>query len=183
MVETIFFLSPDTEFSGSGVGKKSNINYKELFYNYKRVLVTKWKSKFIEEIVAKINNYVFGTARTSTIDTNHEDHTDAINRAMAALDVDTDDELVDAAPVIVAAAAPPFESISQPIAAATTPHAIPQPDVESISRTSTLRNIDEDIAVPYNEVESQAAGGGRGRGRKKNTAAGTAVPWATHSHK
>ncbi|KAG2740944.1 hypothetical protein P692DRAFT_20851225 [Suillus brevipes Sb2] len=32
---TIFFLSPDTEFSGSGVGKKSNINYKELFYNYK----------------------------------------------------------------------------------------------------------------------------------------------------
>ncbi|KAG1758597.1 hypothetical protein EDD22DRAFT_746857, partial [Suillus occidentalis] len=89
---TIFFLSPDTEFSGSGVGKKSNINYKELFYNYKRVLVTKWKSKHIEEIVAKINNYVFGAARTSTIDTDHEDHTDAINRAMAALDVDTDDE-------------------------------------------------------------------------------------------
>ncbi|KAG2118281.1 hypothetical protein BD769DRAFT_1337912, partial [Suillus cothurnatus] len=91
-VITIFFLSPDTEFSGSGVGKKSNINYKELFYNYKRVLVTKWKSKRIEEIVAKINNYVFGAARTSTINTNHEDHTDAINRAMAALDVDTDDE-------------------------------------------------------------------------------------------
>jgi hypothetical protein len=183
MAQTIFFLSPDTEFSGSGVGKKSNINYKELFYNYKRVLVTKWKSKRIEEIVAKINNYVFGAARTSTIDTNHEDHTDAINRAMAALDVDTDDELVDAAPVIVAAAAPPFESISQPIAAAATPHAIPQPDVESISGTSALSNIDEDIAVPYNEVESQAAGGGRGRGRKKKTAAGTAVPRATRSRK
>ncbi|KAG2036471.1 hypothetical protein BDR03DRAFT_1011621 [Suillus americanus] len=98
-VITIFFLSPDTEFSGSGVGMKSNINYKELFYNYKRVLVTKWKSKCIEEIVAKINNYVFGAARTSTIDADHEDHTDAINRAMAALDVDTDDELVDSAPV------------------------------------------------------------------------------------
>jgi hypothetical protein len=183
MAQTIFFLSPDTEFSGSGVGKKSNINYKELFYNYKRVLITKWKSKCIEEIVAKINNYVFGAAQTSTINTNHEDHTDAINRAMAALDVDTDDELVDAAPVIVAAAAPPFESISQLIVAAATPHAIPQPNIESILGTSTLSNIDEDIAVPYNEVESQAAGGGRGRGRKKRTAAGTAVPQATRSHK
>ncbi|KAG2122164.1 hypothetical protein BD769DRAFT_1670973 [Suillus cothurnatus] len=154
-----------------------------LTLSFLRVLVTKWKSKRIEEIVAKINNYVFGAARTSTIDTNHEDHTDAINRAMAALDIDTDDELVDAAPVIVAAAAPPFESISQPIAAAATPHAIPQPDVESISGTSALSNIDEDIAVPYNEVESQAAGGGRGRGRKKKTAAGTAVPRATRSRK
>jgi hypothetical protein len=102
---------------------------------------------------------------------------------MVALDTDTDDELVDAAPVIVAAAAPPFESISQPIAAATTPHAIPQPDVESISGTSALSNIDEDIAVPYNEVELQAAGGSRGRGRKKKTAAGTTVPWATCSCK
>jgi hypothetical protein len=136
MTQTIFFLSPDTEFSGSGVGKKSNINYKELFYNYKRVLITKWKSKRIDEIVTKINNYVFGTARTSTIDADYEDHTDAINRAMAALDVDTDDELVDEAPAAATAShgpsisqttAPP--SISQPIApaeliAATVPPAI-----------------------------------------------------------
>ncbi|KAG1745378.1 uncharacterized protein EDB91DRAFT_1049942 [Suillus paluster] len=185
-VITIFFLSPDTEFSGSGVGKKSNISYKELFYNYKRVLVTKWKSKCIEEIVTKINNYVFSAAaRTSTIDADHEDHTNAINRAMVALDVNSDDRSVDApthgTPNTVAAAEP--ASILQLI--------------ESISGMSALSNIDEsgpDIG-PDTETdpviqELQAAGGGegrgRGRGRKKKAAAassGITVTRATHSHK
>ncbi|KAG0707970.1 hypothetical protein DFH29DRAFT_796023 [Suillus ampliporus] len=141
---TIFFLSPDTEFSGPGVGKKSNINYKELFYNYKRVLVTKWKSKRIKEIVTKINNYVFGAAaRTSTIDADHEDHTDAINQAMAALDVDSDDKSVDA----------PTHSTPNTVAAAE-PAFVPRL-IESISGMSALSNIDEsgtDI-VPDTETD------------------------------
>lgn len=87
----IFLLSPDTEFSGNGIGKKSSINYKNLFFNYKKVLVTKWKSKRIEQLVTKLDNYVFGTAQPSTSSSTQEDHTDAINRAMAALDVDSDE--------------------------------------------------------------------------------------------
>ncbi|KAG1724234.1 uncharacterized protein EDB91DRAFT_1062927 [Suillus paluster] len=185
-VITIFFLSPDTEFSGSGVGKKSNINYKELFCNYKRVLVTKWKSKRIKEIMTKINNYVFSTTtQTSTINADHEDHTDAINQAMVALDVDSDDKSVDT----------PTHGTPNTVAAAE-PASVPQL-IESILGMSALSNIDEsgtDIG-PDTEIdpviqELQAVGGGegrgRGRGRKKKAAAassGITATRATHSHK
>ncbi|KAG1883065.1 hypothetical protein F4604DRAFT_1920958 [Suillus subluteus] len=75
-------------FSGSSIGKKSNINYK-------KVLMMKWKSKRIKEIVTKLNTYIFGATQTATINADHEDLSEAISRAMAALDVDSDDASVD----------------------------------------------------------------------------------------
>ncbi|KAG1751723.1 hypothetical protein EDB19DRAFT_1903667 [Suillus lakei] len=39
-VIVIFLLSPDTEFQKSGLGKSSGINYKDLFYHYKKLLLT-----------------------------------------------------------------------------------------------------------------------------------------------
>ncbi|KAG2155156.1 uncharacterized protein EDB93DRAFT_1062714, partial [Suillus bovinus] len=58
-VIAIFLFSPDTEFLSSGLGKKSNINYKNLFYNYKKILIVKWSTRHILSIVANINCYVF----------------------------------------------------------------------------------------------------------------------------
>ncbi|KAG1879728.1 hypothetical protein F4604DRAFT_1922928 [Suillus subluteus] len=58
-VIVIFLLSPDTEFSNSSTGKKSNICYRNLFHLYKKVLVTKWATKRIATIVTNINHYIF----------------------------------------------------------------------------------------------------------------------------
>ncbi|KAG1902644.1 uncharacterized protein F5891DRAFT_1186295 [Suillus fuscotomentosus] len=89
-VIAIFLLSPDTEFSSSGLGKKSNINYKTLFYNYKKVLVSKWTTRCVTLIVANINNYVFEAVKGPSVDPSAEqDHASAINRALAALDMDS----------------------------------------------------------------------------------------------
>ncbi|KAG1888881.1 uncharacterized protein F5891DRAFT_921186, partial [Suillus fuscotomentosus] len=92
-VLAIFLLSPDTEFSSAGIGKRSTISYKDLFFTYKKVLVTKWKTKRIVHIVSNINNYIFKAARPSALDSAvHEDFTDAIDRALAALDMESSDD-------------------------------------------------------------------------------------------
>ncbi|KAG1833307.1 hypothetical protein DFJ58DRAFT_619379, partial [Suillus subalutaceus] len=89
-VLAIFLLSPDTEFSSTGIGKRSTICYKDLFFNYKKVLVAKWKTKCIVQIVTNINHYIFKAARPSALDSaGHEDLTDAIDRALAALDMES----------------------------------------------------------------------------------------------
>ncbi|KAG1723619.1 hypothetical protein EDB19DRAFT_1915985 [Suillus lakei] len=61
-VLAIFLLSPDTEFSSTGIGKRSTISYKDLFFTYKKVLVTKWKTKRIVQIVTNINHFIFKAA-------------------------------------------------------------------------------------------------------------------------
>lgn len=92
-MQVIFLLSPDTEFSSSGTGKKSNICYWNLFHLYKKVLVTKWATKCIATIVTSINYYIFKAAKASAFDSaEQDDHADAINRALAALDMDSDSE-------------------------------------------------------------------------------------------
>ncbi|KAG1726818.1 uncharacterized protein EDB91DRAFT_1061454, partial [Suillus paluster] len=58
----IFLLSPDTKFLSIGIGKRSTICYKDLFFNYKKVLVAKWKTKHIVQIVTNINHYIFKAA-------------------------------------------------------------------------------------------------------------------------
>ncbi|KAG1811041.1 hypothetical protein EV424DRAFT_1283578, partial [Suillus variegatus] len=88
----IFLLSPDTEFSSTGTGKKSNISYRTLFYLYKKVLVSKWTTKRIIAIVTHINRYIFRAAKISADSGEQEDHTDAIDRALAALDMDSDSD-------------------------------------------------------------------------------------------
>ncbi|KAG2037926.1 hypothetical protein BDR03DRAFT_838096, partial [Suillus americanus] len=88
----IFLLSPDTEFPGLGVGKSSTLNYKDLFFQYKKLLIAKWGTKQIKTIVTNINNHVFGGAKSpSTLESaGREDFSDKINRAMLALDMETD---------------------------------------------------------------------------------------------
>ncbi|KAG1735251.1 hypothetical protein EDD22DRAFT_787730, partial [Suillus occidentalis] len=106
-VIAIFLISPDTEFSSTGIGKKSNINYKNLFFHYKKILVTKWTTKRIAAIVTNINKYIFNAVKNPahTHHAEQEDHTDAINRALAALDMDSESGgESDAASVQIAAA-------------------------------------------------------------------------------
>ncbi|KAG1879751.1 hypothetical protein F4604DRAFT_1522489, partial [Suillus subluteus] len=93
-VIAIFLLSPDTEFPGSGVGKLSTLNYKDLFFQYKKLLIAKWGTKRIKTIVTNINNHVFGGAKSpSTLESaGAEDFSDEINHAMLALDMETDSE-------------------------------------------------------------------------------------------
>ncbi|KAG1847397.1 hypothetical protein F4604DRAFT_1540267, partial [Suillus subluteus] len=92
-VIVIFLLSPDTEFSSSGTGKKSNICYRNLFHLYKKVLVTKWATKRIATIVTNINHYIFKAAKASAFDSaEQDDHADAINHALAVLEMDSDSE-------------------------------------------------------------------------------------------
>ncbi|KAG1886829.1 uncharacterized protein F5891DRAFT_923654, partial [Suillus fuscotomentosus] len=89
----IFLLSPDTEFPGLGVGKSSTINYKDLFFQYKKMLIMKWDTRRIKNIVASIDNHVFGAAKLSTLNpAGGEDFSNEINRAMLALDMVSDSE-------------------------------------------------------------------------------------------
>ncbi|KAG2358312.1 hypothetical protein BDR07DRAFT_1254296, partial [Suillus spraguei] len=64
----IFLLSPDMEFPGSGVEKLSTINYKDMFFQYKKMLIMKWDTRRIKNIMASTNNHVFGAAKLSTLD-------------------------------------------------------------------------------------------------------------------
>ncbi|KIK35242.1 hypothetical protein CY34DRAFT_53149, partial [Suillus luteus UH-Slu-Lm8-n1] len=92
-VIVIFSLSPDTEFSSTGTGKKSNICYWNLFHLYKKVLVTKWTTKHIVTIITSINHYIFKAAKTSTFNAaEQDDHADAINHALVVLNMDSDSE-------------------------------------------------------------------------------------------
>ncbi|KAG2144053.1 hypothetical protein BD769DRAFT_1661475 [Suillus cothurnatus] len=54
-VISIFLLLPDTEIQKSGLGKSSGINYKDLFFHYKKLLLTKWDSHHIQNIVQNVN--------------------------------------------------------------------------------------------------------------------------------
>lgn len=55
LLQAIFLLSPDTEFQKLGTGKSSGINYKDLFFHYKKLLLTKWDSRRIQTIVQNID--------------------------------------------------------------------------------------------------------------------------------
>ncbi|KAG2154130.1 uncharacterized protein EDB93DRAFT_1102293 [Suillus bovinus] len=46
-VIVIFLLLLDTKFSSTDIGKRLTLNYKELFFTYKKVLVSKWNMKHI----------------------------------------------------------------------------------------------------------------------------------------
>ncbi|KAG1842599.1 hypothetical protein F4604DRAFT_1542662, partial [Suillus subluteus] len=92
-VLAIFLLSPDTEFSSTGIGKRSMISYKDLFFTYKKVLVTKWKTKRIVQIVTNINHYIFKAARPSALDSAvPEDFMNTIDHALMALDMESSDD-------------------------------------------------------------------------------------------
>ncbi|KAG2029613.1 hypothetical protein BDR03DRAFT_880344, partial [Suillus americanus] len=93
-LQGIFLLLPDTEFLSTGTGQRSNISYRTLFHLYKKVLVTKWTTKCIVTIVTRINHYIFRAAKALAFDSGkQEDCTDAIDRALAALDMDSESDV------------------------------------------------------------------------------------------
>ena len=185
LLQAIFLLSPDTEFQKSGTGKSSGINYKDLFFHYKKLSLTKWDSRRIQTIVQNIDRAVFGSAKSSTPAATQEDHSSEVIHAMNALDIDSDTESDISEPTPTSSAVQSttaFHSntvkVAQPPAALST--------ISSLSTTSTLSatfraTVQGDAAVPAatNTVVVQdadveqppARGRGRGRARAKKPAA------------
>ncbi|KAG1862821.1 hypothetical protein DFJ58DRAFT_725304 [Suillus subalutaceus] len=174
-VIAIFLLSPDTEFPGSGVGKSSTLNYKDLFFQYKKLLIAKWGTKRIKTIVTNINNHVFGGAKRLS---------DEINRAMLALDMETDSEedtpplsLTPSAVQVLSApsapSAPPVLSAPPILSAPEGPNLDIQPTnmEESASRAAVHANnqlnTNVEAAAPNDGEETDVVSGLRGRGRGK----------------
>ncbi|OAX43058.1 hypothetical protein K503DRAFT_796600 [Rhizopogon vinicolor AM-OR11-026] len=175
-VIAIFLLSPDSEFQKSGVGKTSGINYKVLFFQYKKLLIIKWDNPRIQTIVQSINCQVFGAAKASISDsTGQEDFSNEINRAMLALDMDSDSQSDTSAPSSTQGV---NVSPSQADTDAQEPpeHAIPT--LSAIGDTaSVMQEVDNDTAdnnMLQNVVQGQPASRGKGRTRaKKPVAQGT----------
>jgi hypothetical protein len=208
-LQAIFLLSPDKEFSSTGIGKRSTISYKELFFNYKKVLVTKWNTKRIIQIVTNINHFIFKAARPSTLDSaGHEDHTDAIDRALVALNMESSDDESDASKSAANAADSEcaLESISQP-GLSTHPRTTEVPPVpivnnidvsvspgtgdskeapdvvqESISSAAMAAKVPQDSEPEPSSRRKQAKPRGRKAAANITPASGT-VNRATRSHK
>lgn len=199
----IFLLLPDTEFSSSGIGKKSNINYKNLFFHYKKVLVTKWTTRRIIAIVTNINCYIFSATKVSAVESvEQEDYTDAIDCALAALDMDSDsdDESNALAQVVAALRAANPVVVPEP----TIQNFSPSPDSNIINSepnfitaTTARLAIDARDLTPLGEAEAQVAeilegsvsrsghgcGHGRGRARGKWGAVTDSETRTTQSHR
>jgi hypothetical protein len=170
LLQAIFLLSPDTEFSSTGIGKRSTISYKDLFFTYKKVLVTKWKTKRIVQIVTNINHYIFKAARPSALDSAvHEDFTNAIDRALAALDMESSDDGTETAADVTGPGTPtaaalerqvnalPSESISQPILSTQRRHTTEAPIVDNVATNNTTAADLEDAAAATPQADEVGA--------------------------
>ncbi|KAG1839259.1 hypothetical protein F4604DRAFT_1599733 [Suillus subluteus] len=162
VVIAIFLLSPDTEFSSSGLRKKSNINYKNLFYNYKKVLIVKWSMRCILSIVANINCYVFKAAKGPVINSaEQEDHTDAIDCVLAALDMSDSDS--------------DNQSNLSALTSATLPVTDPGPDIAAATLSTGVQPEAPDVIPEVADVDPrvteviQDAGGSASRRGWANT--------------
>ncbi|KAG1877142.1 hypothetical protein C8R48DRAFT_591467, partial [Suillus tomentosus] len=161
----IFLLSPDTEFSSSGTGKKSNICYRNLFHLYKKVLITKWATKCIATIVTSINYYIFKAAKASAFDSaEQDDHADAIKCALAALDMDSDSE----------SDAELHNPVEDPN--------LTEPDATTSTKAGDSELRDSHVSDP--DVEGSISNSGRGwgktRGRKAAASGGTVRRGQSH---
>ncbi|KAI5982874.1 hypothetical protein EDD15DRAFT_2138479, partial [Pisolithus albus] len=84
----MFLLSPDSEFPGNGIGHTSKIDYYEVFWAYKRVLVVKWTDPHIQQIVGEMNAFVFGKSGSTSAQSKTgaiEDLSAEIDAALAAM--------------------------------------------------------------------------------------------------
>ncbi|KAG1886534.1 hypothetical protein F4604DRAFT_1917335 [Suillus subluteus] len=187
-VSGIFLLSPDTEFSSTSTGKRSNISYRTLFHLYKKVLVMKWTTKCIVTIVTNINHYIFGAAKVSAFDSGkQEDYTDAIDLALAALDMDSDLDVksnTSAQNAVALAAEIPVE-VPQPTHSLSLNGAVIEPDAIITTNANAGEVHDSQVSaldiLEAAEELSQDSGGinsasGRGRAKtrgRKATPSGT----------
>ncbi|KAH7920930.1 hypothetical protein BV22DRAFT_1132700 [Leucogyrophana mollusca] len=92
-VIAIFLLSPDKGFSKTNAGTQSKMDYRNMFYNYKKLFITSWHTRRLRDIVKNINEYVFGrpTAARENV-TSGEDFSAAMDNAIAALNMDSDSD-------------------------------------------------------------------------------------------
>ncbi|KAG1843778.1 hypothetical protein DFJ58DRAFT_635301, partial [Suillus subalutaceus] len=81
----IFLLSPDTTFSQDGQGKNLGIQYKNLFYSFKKILVCCWGTLYLTKNRQHIEGHIFGTAKLPVNMPNGEDFTAQIALTMAGL--------------------------------------------------------------------------------------------------
>ncbi|KAG2145459.1 uncharacterized protein EDB93DRAFT_1251330 [Suillus bovinus] len=95
----IFLLSPDTVFSQDGHGKSSGIQYKNLFYSFKKILVCCWDAPYLMKIRQHIEGHVFGAAKLPIDAPDGEDFTAQIALAMAGLQSNDVDHDLDSTPV------------------------------------------------------------------------------------
>ncbi|KAG1908935.1 uncharacterized protein F5891DRAFT_974216 [Suillus fuscotomentosus] len=184
----------------SGLGKSSGINYKDLFYHYKKLLLTKWDSRRIQTIVQNINREVFGSAKSSASGpAGQENHSSEIIRTMNALDMDSDSEsdvpmpssTAQAATAswsdVIKAAQPPEHFVTPPLSAASTlssastlstasrKHA-KVPVMMGLEATTTAVMVQDSDVGPGPEQPTQ----GRGKMRAKKLAA-PGVRHGTHT--
>ncbi|KAG1907528.1 uncharacterized protein F5891DRAFT_1180531 [Suillus fuscotomentosus] len=140
-VMAIFLLSPDTEFLGSGVGKLSTINYRDLFFQYKKLLVMKWDMRHIKNIVTSIDNHIFGTAKLSTFHLAGDSKADEAPLASSAISA-------------VSSAAPDSQIIIQ------------HEEQGSVSQAAARTNV-EVVAGNVDDLEACDIGSDIGRGQGK----------------
>ncbi|KAG1725031.1 hypothetical protein EDB19DRAFT_1833934 [Suillus lakei] len=166
--KAIFLLSPDSEFPGSGVGKSLTISYKDLFFQYKKMLITKWDTRCIKNIMASINNHIFGATKLSTLNpTGGEDFSDEIDRAMLALDMSSDSEADEVPPALLVLPAPVLSapaSVVLPEGPGLNAGLVNQPAEEaseSASRAAAHTNVEADKA------DGQIIGRGQGKGKTR----------------
>ncbi|KAG1736664.1 uncharacterized protein EDB91DRAFT_1017634, partial [Suillus paluster] len=79
----IFLLSPDMVFSQDGHGKSSGIQYKNLFYSFKKILVCCWDAPYLTKIRCHIEGHIFGAAKLPVDAPDGKDFTVQIALAMA----------------------------------------------------------------------------------------------------
>ncbi|KAG1773662.1 hypothetical protein EV702DRAFT_1048217 [Suillus placidus] len=149
-VLAIFLLSPDTEFSSAGIGKRSTISYKDLFFTYKKVLVTKWKTKRIVQILHDLRPWILLYMKISRT---------AIDRALAALDMESSDDGSETAADVTGPGTPTAaalerhvnalasESISQPILSTQRRHTTEAPIVDNVATNNGTGADLEDAAA------------------------------------
>ncbi|KAI6004326.1 hypothetical protein EDC04DRAFT_2526094, partial [Pisolithus marmoratus] len=78
----MFLLSLDGKFPGNGIGHTSKINYYDVFCAYKWVLVVKWTDLHIQQIICKMNAFIFGKSGL----TSNQPKTGAIKDLSAEID-------------------------------------------------------------------------------------------------
>ncbi|KAG1833273.1 hypothetical protein F4604DRAFT_1945536 [Suillus subluteus] len=148
-VIAIFLLSPDSEFPGSGEDSHYKVGHEG-----------------IKNIMASINNHIFGAAKLSTLNpAGGEDFSDEINRAMLALDMSSDSEADEVPPALLVLPAPVLSapvSLALPEGPGLNAGLVNQPAEEaseSASRAAAHTNVEADEA-DVDEADGQIIGRG-----------------------
>ena len=64
MLQAIFIILPDSQFSKDGVGASSKISYGKLFFQYKCLFINNWETPYLVDLISKINGCVFSKSKT-----------------------------------------------------------------------------------------------------------------------